>query len=509
MLTGSPLSSGSPTQRGADRSAAGVAVMAVAFAASIVAAAAVVATPRLELVLADDRPWRLAVGVDRLAGVLVVLVSGIGLVVQTYARRALRFDPSAPGFLRWSLALTGASLLVATAASPLVMALAWCAGGVAVVRLVATTRIAAGGGGDALRRPIAVGDAALVLALAVLVAGAGAVDLQAPGEVAAAVGGGWPWYLAAMALVVAVASRSAQQPFHAWLPATVAAPTAVSALLHAGVVNAGAVLVLRLGGMLEPFPGAWLVLAGLAAWTMVTSVSAMAVTPDAKGVLVRSTAAQTGFLLLTTAAGAPVAAVAHLVGHACYKAGAFLGVGGVVSARHRATVIDPPRPGRAAALGLAGLAVAAPALVLGASVAWLPGYDPSLVLVAFALGTAAVALAGWLRHRPDARGVLTGVAATAVLVPAYVALLAALGAYLEPSLAGAATVDGLGWPALALAGVAAAAPAVATRIARHVPTPHLEDAMFRFALGAARPSTPALVPVRVPVRERAVGEVRR
>ena len=75
-------------------------------------------------------------------------------------------------------------------------------------------------------------------------------------------------------------------------------------------------LLLRAGGVLDAFPATWLVIVALAAWTMLTSVSAMGVTADTKGVLVRSTQTQTGFLLLTVAAAAPVATVAHLAGHA-------------------------------------------------------------------------------------------------------------------------------------------------------------------------------------------------
>ena len=258
------------------------------------------------------------------------------------------------------------------------------------------------------------------------------LDLQEPGAVAAAVGTSLPWAVVALGLVVAVAARSAQHPFRDWLPATLAAPTAVSALLHAGVVNGGAVLLLRAGGVLDAFPATWLVIVALAAWTMLTSVSAMGVTADTKGVLVRSTQAQTGFLLLTVAAAAPVAAVAHLVGHAAYKAGAFLGVGGVVGARRRAHALDAPAIGRSRPPRPRGPGRWAPP----SPSSWsrspsCPGYDPSPVLAGFAVATAAAALVGWFAHRPDARGIALGLAAATVLVPLYVAGLAGLEAYLR------------------------------------------------------------------------------
>jgi NADH:ubiquinone oxidoreductase subunit 5 (subunit L)/multisubunit Na+/H+ antiporter MnhA subunit len=264
------------------------------------------------------------------------------------------------------------------------------------------------------------------------------------------------------------------------------APTAVSVLLHAGVVNAGAVLLLRLGGVVDTTPLAWAALAAVAGWTMVTSVSALAVTADTKGGLVRSTAAQTGFLLLTVAAALPVAAVAHLVGHAAYKAGAFLGVGGVVSAHHRARAIDAPPTSAARRIGLAALALASTTALLLLSIAVLPGYDPDPILLVFVVATAAAALIGWLTHRPDPAGVATGLVAASVLVPAYVGLLAALGGYLGPALT-PSPFDGIGWIALAVAAVAALAPHLARSLARRVPTPTLEDAVFRFSMAAARP----------------------
>jgi NADH:ubiquinone oxidoreductase subunit 5 (subunit L)/multisubunit Na+/H+ antiporter MnhA subunit len=484
---------GSPTPSRPTGARTTVGLTATAFAGAVVLAAALAlsGTDRIQADLLGDSAWRLAVGVDRLAAVLLVLMTGIGLVVQAYAARALRHDPIRPRFLAWSGLLLAASLLVAAAASPIALALAWAVGGLALVRLVGT----AGPGGRELRRSILLGDAALIAAMVALTAAAPGLDLQAPGAVAAAAGTSLAWAVVALGLVVAVAARSAQSPFRNWLPASVAAPTAVSALLHAGVVNGGAVLLLRAGGVLDAFPATWFVIAAIAAWTMVTSVSAVGVTPDSKGVLVRSTQAQTGFLLLTVAAAAPIAAVAHLVGHAAYKAGAFLGVGGVVGARRRAHALDTPAVGQTHRLALGGLAVVASGALLLAAVALMPGYDPSPVLAGFAVATAAAALVGWFAHRPDARGVALGLVAATVLVPVYVAGLAALEAYLEPALGGAAALDGVGWPALLIAAVAAAVPAAARALARLSPTPTLEDAVFRFALATAAPPRPALVPV--------------
>lgn len=475
----------SPRHRLPSGTRVGVGGTAVALAGAMVLAVASLIEPRRLLAVGEGSRLWLGVGVDRLAAVLLVLIAGVSLVVQVHAARSLRHEDRQGPFGWWALTLTGASMLVAAAASPLALALGWLLGGVAVVRLVGL-----GGAAPArlVRRHLAWGDAAMAGAVTLLVVAVGPVDLQRPGDLAAHAGRTWVLALVAAALVVAVASRSAQHPFADWLPATVAAPTPVSALLHAGVVNAGAIVLLRLGAVIDPFPVLWTVLVLAAGLTMATSVLASVVTPDTKGVLVRSTAAQTGFLLLAAAAGAPVAAVAHLVGHAAYKSSAFLGSGGTVAAGQRGVVDGVPptvAPARRAVLGAA--AVAVPVVVVAASVELLPGHHLSAVLALFGVATAAAALLGWFRHRPDTAGAVAGTAVVAVLIPAYLTLLAGLEAYLEPAVAGPAAIAGLGWSALAVAALAAALPALALAAARRRPSTPLEATVFRRALAWSRP----------------------
>src|SRR4029079_4545440 len=114
----------------------------------------------------------------------------------------------------------------------------------------------------------------------------------------------------AVLIVVAALSRSAQIPFHRWLPATLAAPTPVSALLHAGVVNGGGVLLVKLSVLSTP-PAAGIVIAAGTA-SMAYGAVLMLVKPDIKGALAYSTMAQMGFMMLTCGLGLWAAAVIHL-----------------------------------------------------------------------------------------------------------------------------------------------------------------------------------------------------
>jgi NAD(P)H-quinone oxidoreductase subunit 5 len=158
-----------------------------------------------------------------------------------------------------------------------------------------------------------------------------------------------------IAIVVAAALKSAQFPGHAWLPETLDAPTPVSALLHAGVVNAGGLLLLRLSPLLAESSVALTLLVVLGATTAAFGVLVGLVQNSVKMSLAWSTVAQMGFVFLEIGLGLFTAAWCHLLGHAAYKAYAFLRSGTLASRR----LSRPPSLGpSAAALGL-GLIVAA------------------------------------------------------------------------------------------------------------------------------------------------------
>ena len=142
--------------------------------------------------------------------------------------------------------LTTASAVLMTSDTLVVLALGWTAAGVALCLLLATYwRLPRPATGAAHRGVLPwIGDVALWSAVGLIAATQHTVELRALDGAAL---GGPIIALAAALVVVAALSRSAQIPFHRWLPAMLAAPTPVSALLHAGVVNAGGVLLIKLG----------------------------------------------------------------------------------------------------------------------------------------------------------------------------------------------------------------------------------------------------------------------
>lgn len=379
----------------------------------------------------------LELGADRLAAVLLLLVFGVSAIVQAFAVRYLAGDPRAAWFTGGAGLLTGASAGLMTAATLVGLAVFWTAAGAALCLLLATYPQLPTAR-DGVRRTLtafAIGDLALWAAVALATLTWGHIDLR---DVESGRYEGPVLAVVAILVVVAALSRSAQIPFHRWLPATLAAPTPVSALLHAGVVNAGGILLIRLAPLTaDDAARALTILAGAA--TMAYGAVIMLVKPDIKGALVNSTSAQMGFMILTCGLGLWAAAVIHLVAHGFYKSTLFLSSGSAVASRRRAEFRPPATQldNRQRILNaVASALLPAGALAAAVTVVPLPPGDHAAeqALLIFAFVTAATVTWGWLKRRPGVVGALSG---AAVLVPAavaYVALVNALSGFLNPAL---------------------------------------------------------------------------
>jgi NAD(P)H-quinone oxidoreductase subunit 5 len=132
---------------------------------------------------------------------------------------------------------------------------------------------------------------------------------------------------AAATLLLAAMVQSALLPFHTWLLSSMTAPTPASALMHAGFVNAGGVLLVRFAPVVAADAAFLLVVAVVGAASALTGKLLKSVQVDAKTRLGCSTVGQMGFMILQVGLGFFAAAVTHLVLHGCYKAYLFLSVG--------------------------------------------------------------------------------------------------------------------------------------------------------------------------------------
>jgi NAD(P)H-quinone oxidoreductase subunit 5 len=153
--------------------------------------------------------------------------------------------------------------------------------------------------------------------------------------------GSWEKTCINLLLIVAVMIPAAQWPFQRWLLDSVVAPTPISAVMHAGIVNAGGIMLTRFAPLFSG-DGAQMILLILSSISVLIGTGIMLVQVDYKRQLVGSTMAQMGFMLIQCALGAYWAAIIHAVLHGLFKATLFLQNG---SAVHRSEVIArKPQP---------------------------------------------------------------------------------------------------------------------------------------------------------------------
>lgn len=346
---------------------------------------------------------------DRATSLLLALVACTGLVIASFSRRNLDLDPRTGRFFAlFGIVVTGSALVVVPG-GPLVLIVGWIGSSWALVGLIGHRN-----GWDRARHAqrrvaptLLAGDVALVAAVGISVVVAGT---QVTRDVGAALDdlrsesilGVGVIDVVAVLLVVAGASRSALWPFHRWLMGTLAAPTPVSALVHAGFVSAAGLLLIRFAPAFVASEFAVHLAFAVGVATVVIGAVASALRPDVKGALAWSTVGQMAFMVVQCAVGAFSSAIFHIVGHGMYKASLFLGAGDAISAGLRAQrrpVGRQPasRPVRmVTAIVVPTLAVAVGVVAIEPKVS-----DGGIVLiVVFAWLTTAHAVWGWLRRGP-------------------------------------------------------------------------------------------------------------
>jgi len=389
----------------------GVRTAAAAFAAAVVVAVVVaVRGPVAAVVEGGDGHALFGLYASRVTSLLGLLTTGVGLVVQSFAGRNLQGDLFARRFFALASLLTAATTSVAFAATLSLLCAAWIVAGLALAALVthrATWQPARRSSRRTLRS-LWIGDGALLVATLLAVASVGEIDLRSPADAARklaeasvpVLGGNVLWIVAVL-LTIAGISRSALVPVHQWLPSTIAAPTPVSALLHAGVVNGAGMLLVRLAPVFGSSAAATHLAFAAGAVTTCYATTVMLVRSDVKGNLAWSTAGQMGFMTVQVAIGAFPAALLHIIGHGMYKAALFLRAGSAVT-DHLHQRQRPPGHVVALSVRLA-VAMLVPAAALWAA---YEVFHPHLstaarvLVTVFAWATAARAVDGWLRSAP-------------------------------------------------------------------------------------------------------------
>lgn len=151
--------------------------------------------------------------------------------------------------------------------------------------------------------------------------------------------------LAAILLVVAALLKSAQFPTHGWLIEVMETPTPVSALLHAGLLNAGPFLIVRMAFVMDASQYAPMILIVVGGFTALFASAVFMTQTSIKTTLAYSSVAHMGFSLMVSGLGVYPAAMLHLVAHSFYKAHAFLSSGSVIDVLRASRVTKVTRLG--------------------------------------------------------------------------------------------------------------------------------------------------------------------
>lgn len=343
-----------------------------------------------------------AVYFDGTAGLMLLLVSFVGYVVSRYSVRYLDGEATQGRYFKWIGFTVGAVSLMIIAGNLLLFVAAWVMTSTGLHQLLLhyPDRRAARKAAWTKFAISRLGDLFLIAAMIITFQTFGSLDFSALFAQAADVAASGQVTDAHVAiawlLMLGAVTKSAQFPFHLWLPDTMETPTPVSALMHAGIVNAGGFLVIRMSPVIALAPASLITLAVIGAVTACFGGVVMMTQHSIKRVLAYSTIAQMGFMMLQCGLGAFSAAMLHILAHSLYKAHAFLRSGSVVAqmaATRGAADVTPVRSGMALTFALA-TSVSAYSLVTvaaGFNLATKPG---GLVLASILC----IALTVWARR---------------------------------------------------------------------------------------------------------------
>ena len=309
----------------------------------------------------------LSVRLDAVSAVMVVLVTFVGWIVVRYSGTYLDGEDRQGSFTGWLCLTLSSVVLLVTAGNLLQLTLAWIATSLFLHRLLLFYPDRAAGQRAARKKFMTarLADIALIGAAALLVAAYGTADIGSILQAAGAGAGGSLAIGAAGLLALAAILKSAQFPTHGWLTEVMETPTPVSALLHAGVINAGGFLLIRFADVMLLAPGILAVLVMIGGFTALFGSLVMLTQPAVKTSLAWSTVAQMGFMILQCGLALFPLALLHIVAHSLYKAHSFLASGGAVE---RVAAIRRPGPvaiPNARAVGRAFLAALAIYVVVG------------------------------------------------------------------------------------------------------------------------------------------------
>jgi len=394
---------------------------------------------------------------DSLSALMSVVIATISLIVHLYSVRYMVEEPGYTRFFSLLSGMTGTLFLMVSAGDLITLLIAWHLVGIFLYFLL---------GFDTRSRPAfryafwtwityRFGDLPLLLAAVLLYHAFDSWSLSVIFERLAAAPDMLTVFQLPLAEVVgslvaiSAFARSAQFFLHSWLAYSMSGPTPVSALMHAGIVNAGGFLINRFAPVFVETSSVlnWVFAVGLA--TAVFGSILMLVQNDIKKALGYSTMGQMGFMIMECGVGAFSLAIYHLIAHGFFKGTLFLGAGGVIGDARKSYNVpkDPlynfvveknPARGRKPWLLMAAMTLLVPIVILFFA-HWLVAQDfyqkqGAIVLLFFGWITGAQLIFSTYRMRTDKpwRLISQVIISFAVVVLGYILVSHAFDLFLYP-----------------------------------------------------------------------------
>ena len=293
----------------------------------------------------------------------LLLIAFLGWVILRFAAPYLAGESCQQRFMSGVLITLAGAALVSVTDNLAVLALAWSATGLGLQRLLTLYPTRPGAMRAAHKHFVSarLADVTALVAVVLIATEAGSLSLATLSTQTADVPMSTGLSVAALLLAITAIIRCGLMPLHGWVLQVMEAPTPVSALLHAGVLNLGGLVLLKVFWLInQSLAAQWLLLIAGGLTTAIAAV-AMIAQSNIKVRLAWSTCAQMGFMLVECALGAWHLALLHLLGHSLYKAFAFLNAGDRVT-RARSAQLFPSTSGAMSPV-LVGLLLGAALLV--------------------------------------------------------------------------------------------------------------------------------------------------
>jgi len=274
--------------------------------------------------------------IDLLAGVMCLVITGVGSLIHVYSTGYMKGDPGYARFFAYLNLFMASMLILVTADNIVLMFLGWEGVGLCSYLLIGfwykgLANCSAGIKAFVVNR---IGDLGFLLGIFAIWAAFGSFQFSDIVGDAAKIEGSDAFWICLL-LFVGACGKSAQLPLYVWLPDAMAGPTPVSALIHAAtMVTSGVYLLARLGPLFDAAPEVLTIVATIGALTALLGALIAFSQNDIKKVLAYSTVSQLGYMFLAAGMGAYSVAVFHLVTHAFFKALLFLGAGAVIHSLH-------------------------------------------------------------------------------------------------------------------------------------------------------------------------------